>query len=112
MGKIKEFCKKHKDEIEFVLTFSASIGAAIGLGWCLRAATLDKRTRILLDDNVRNVIDSAHQTYGNKNIVFTGWNEGTYKASELGKLGEKILELTRDGEDAVFTHFIAVGPHD
>ena len=112
MGKVKEFCKKHKDEITIVLAYSASIGAAIGLGWCLRQSTLDKRTRVITCDAVLNVIDSAQSAYGNKNIVFTSDGDHAFKSSELGKLGEEILGLARNGEDHIFTHFIAVGPHD
>lgn len=106
MGKIKEFCKKHKDEITIVLTWSASIGTAIGLGWCLRQATLDKRTRIIYCDVVRNTLDHAHQVHG-KCTVFGGDVAGGLKPRELGKLGEEFMKIDSGRDDRTFTHFLA-----
>ena len=103
MGKVKEFCKKHKSKIFFIA------GASIGV-LATTAAYLTTISNLRIPYNARSydVIKDAKQCYPDTFDLFSGRVDAPLKAEELGTLGEKIIEL--GGKDNVFTHFIAIGP--
>ena len=106
MGKVKEFCKKHKSKIFFIA--GASIGVLATSAAYLTTMQTISNLRIPYNARIYDVIKDAKQCYPDTFALFSGRVDTPLKAEELGTLGEKIIEL--GGKDNVFTHFVAIGP--
>lgn len=107
MGKVKEFCKKHKSKIFFIA--GASIGVLATTAAYLTTKRPISNVHCPYNAKIDNVLFDAKQCYPDTFNLVTGVvDNAPLTAEELGTLGEKIIEL--GGKDNVFTHFVAIGP--
>lgn len=104
--KIKEFCRKHKTAIAF---FTGA--GAVLIGGCIGVAVDNSNKRKFYSDNGPNIL-SVMDDYLSKprgdSKVFGGAHANGLKPSELGEIGNRMLELGCP-ENQTFTHFIAIG---
>ena len=109
LGKLKEFCKKHKTKIIFVA--GASIGVLSTTAAYLRTKQNVKVSDIVYHEGIDEVLIDAMKHYPDKFALYTGVRDINlpYKLEELGEFGKKIIELKGE-HDRSFTHIIAIGP--
>lgn len=108
-GTVKTFIEEHKTG----LVIAGGVGLTVlggVLGWKMcNKAIKGKYMLLTLDHPVTKVIKDAKTEHYPKFSSFSGWNLDGIKSENLGELHE-IMTKFDVPEDAVFTHFICIGP--
>lgn len=106
IDKVKKFCRKHKTKLAFLAGASlVCLGGIVGV-----LSDKANKTKFYKEHSykVLSVLDDYLSKPRGDSKVFGGAHTSGFKPSELGEIGNAMLELGCP-TDQKFTHFIAIG---
>ena len=109
--KAKEWIALHKEDIQLGACVVGYAIICLGTGAIIGGSIVHNKyadKTYITNDKVRDILLDVQNKY-NKSLMFAGVaKDGGFIPSELGKIGEEMLELGGDVNQK-FTHFIAFG---